>query len=244
MNQQTNTKTKLKYKEKSRVNLNLHSSTPIIVLHVRLLVMAVATLAIVGTFESRTVTFAVFFSTLWLFASASATGYTGWNAVEIVRVSKINELFRVVYLLNVLLAVLAHYTDATRVTSLPLCETLAVKFEAVDLHAFAALLLQRWTRWQVELLDGFEHVLILLDSPEVKCGQWVKRQRPILQQHIKEVLPGLAIPTIIIGVTEVDELERTRTGRGMSWWQFKITMHIWLYIYTYHWLNQNLKTVA
>ena len=64
MNQQINTKTKLKYKEKSRVNLNLHPSTPIIVLHVRLLVMAVATLAIVGTFESRTVTFAVFFSTL------------------------------------------------------------------------------------------------------------------------------------------------------------------------------------
>jgi hypothetical protein len=81
--------------------------------------------------------------------------------------SKIHQLFGMVYLLHVLLIVLARHTDATRVAGLSLGETLAIQFQTVDLRALTALLLQRVTRGEVQLLNGFEHFFVLVHPAEV-----------------------------------------------------------------------------
>jgi hypothetical protein len=41
-------------------------------------------------------------------------------------------------------------------------------------------------------------------------------QGSVFEEHIKEVFSGVTVTPNIIEVTEVDELERTGTGTGMS----------------------------
>lgn len=84
--------------------------------------------------------------------------------------SKIDKLFGVVNFLDVFLVVLASHTDATRVASFSLGETLTVKFKAIDFGALAALLLSGLARREIEGLNSFDDLLVLLESGEIECG--------------------------------------------------------------------------
>lgn len=159
---------KIKIQEKSRMNLNLHPPTSVKMIEIGLAVMAIAALAVVGALKPCTVAFTVFLSALGFFACASPAWYNSRNAIKVVRMSEVDQLFGVVNFLNVLFVVLACDADTTRVTGFSFSETFAIQFEAVDLRAFTALLLQGLSGGQVQLLNCFEDLAALLDPSEVE----------------------------------------------------------------------------
>ncbi len=210
------------------MNFYFHPWPLEIVIHIWLSVMAVAALTIVSTLQPRVVAFAVFFPALGFLACAPPSRHYRWNPVKVVRMPKIHQLLCVVNVLHVLLVVLACHTYATWITSLSLRETLAIQFQAINFRTFTPLLLNRRTWGQIEMFNGFHYFLILLDSAQIDGRYGLKGERAIFQEHIKEVFPWLTIGWNLIKFWEVDELKGTGTGRGMSWWQFKIHVHIWL----------------
>ena len=210
------------------MNFYFHPRPLEIVIHIRFSVMAVAALTIVSTLQPRVVTLTIFFPALRFLACTPPSRHYRWNPVKVVRMPKIHQLLCVVNLLHVLLIVLACYAYATWITSFTLCETLAIQFQAINFRAFTPLLLN-WRSWgQIELFDGFNDFLILLDSAQIDGRYGLKGEWAIFKEHIKEVFPWLTIGRDLVKVWEVDELEGTGTGGGMSWWQFKIHVHIWL----------------
>lgn len=126
--------------QKSCMDFDFHPSTFIVVIDIWLSIVAVTAFAIISTFESCTVTLAVFLSTLRFFASASSPWNYGRNSIEVVWMPKINQLFGVINLFDIFFVVLACYTDATLIACLAFGETFTIKFQAVNLSAFTSLL--------------------------------------------------------------------------------------------------------
>lgn len=108
---------------------------------VRMTVLAVFTLAVLGTLEPSTVTFTVSFLAHGFFAGATTGWYEGRYTFKMARMSQISQHLSLIYLYLIALFIMAAGAFTVASTNSPISKTLTIEFKTSYFGAPAPMML-------------------------------------------------------------------------------------------------------